>query len=130
MKEEVQAAFAEMLDISTDIDKAVLFGPSGVLASNMSAAARAVALAQAVEIVRLGEARAAEMGSQPFTQLVVETPAGYLFFARELPADGMSILATGKKGSRVGLVLYDLRTCMRDAREAMGAEAETGTGEA
>jgi hypothetical protein len=38
----------------------------------------------------------------------------------------MVMLATGKKGSRVGLVLYDLRTCIRDAREAMSA----GTAEA
>ena len=126
MKEEVQAAFAEMLDISTDIDKAVLFGPSGVLASNMAEEAQTVAVAQAGEIVRLGEARAVEMGSQPFTQLVVETPSGYLFFAREVLADGMAMLATGKRGSRVGLVLYDLRTCMRDAREAMGAQAAQG----
>ena len=120
MKQEVQAAFAEMLDISTDIDKAVLFGPEGVLASNMPEEVQPVAVAQAGEILRLGEARAAEMGSQPFTQLVVETPAGYLFFAREVRPGGMSMLATGKKGSRVGLVLYDLRTCMRDAREAIG----------
>lgn len=130
MKEEVQAAFAEMLDISSDVDKAVLFGPTGVLASNMSEQIQTVAVVQAAEIVRLGEARAAEMGSQPFTQLVVETPSGYVFFARELAMDGMAMLATGKKGSRVGLVLYDLRTCMRDAREAMGAEAEKDSGEA
>jgi hypothetical protein len=72
------------------------------------------------------------MGSQPFTQLVVETPAGYVFLARETAADGMTIMATGKKGSRVGLILYDLRTCMRDAREAMSAEAsgDQGTEEA
>jgi len=131
MREEVQSAFAEMLDVSTDIDKAVLFGPDGVLASNMTEEAQRVAVAQAGEIVRLGEARAAEMGSQPFTQLVVETPSGFVFFARELAAHGMGILATGKKGSRVGLVLYDLRTCMRDAREAMAGDAgEKVTGEA
>jgi predicted regulator of Ras-like GTPase activity (Roadblock/LC7/MglB family) len=97
----------------------------------MTEEAQTVAVAQADEIVQLGEARAAEMGSQPFTQLVVEGPSGYVFFARELAADGMSMLATGKKGSRVGLVLYDLRTCMRDARDAMGtAQGQEGTGEA
>jgi predicted regulator of Ras-like GTPase activity (Roadblock/LC7/MglB family) len=122
MAQDATAAFAEMLDISTDIDRAVLFGPAGVLASNMAEGARAVAVAQAEELGRLGEARAAEMGSQPLTQLVVETPAGYVFFAREIVPDGMAILATGRKGSRVGLVLYDLRTCMRDVREAVGAK--------
>ena len=131
MEQEVQAAFAEMLDISTDIDRAVLFGPDGVLASNMAAEAQTVAIAQAAEIIRLGEARVSEMGSQPFTQLVVETPGGHVFFAREIRPDAMAILATGKKGSRVGLVLYDLRTCMRDAREATGsAGAGQESGEA
>jgi predicted regulator of Ras-like GTPase activity (Roadblock/LC7/MglB family) len=122
MAQDVKAAFAEMLDISTDIDKAVLFGPAGVLASNMGEEAQAMAVAQAEELRRLGEARAAEMGSQPLTQLVVEASAGYVFFAREIVPEGMTMLATGKKGSRVGLVLYDLRTCMRDAREAVSAK--------
>jgi predicted regulator of Ras-like GTPase activity (Roadblock/LC7/MglB family) len=132
MKEDVQGAFAEMLDISTDIDKAVLFNASGVLSSNMPEESQAAAVAQAVELTRLGESRAAEMGSSPLTQLVVEIPNGYVFLARETAEDGMTILATGKKGSRVGLILYDLRTCMRDVREAMRAEtpADQGTEEA
>jgi predicted regulator of Ras-like GTPase activity (Roadblock/LC7/MglB family) len=110
-----------MMDISTDIDKAVLFDASGVLASNMPEESQAPALAQAKELAGLAEARAGEMGSQPFTQLVIETTAGYVFLARESGAQGMSVLATGKKGSRVGLVLYDLKTCIRDAREAATA---------
>ena len=104
MAQQVQAAFSEMLDISTDIDKAILIGPDGVLASNMAAEAQATVVAQARELAGLAETRTAEMGSQPLTQLVVETPSGYVFFAREIGQDGMSMLATGKKGSRVGLV--------------------------
>jgi predicted regulator of Ras-like GTPase activity (Roadblock/LC7/MglB family) len=122
MKQELEASFAEMLDISTDIDKALLFGSGGVLASNMAEEAQAAAIAQAQELGRLGEARAGDMGSQPLTQLVVETPAGFVFLAREVAPDGMTMLATGKKGSRVGLVLYDLKTCLRDAREGMSGE--------
>jgi predicted regulator of Ras-like GTPase activity (Roadblock/LC7/MglB family) len=119
MKQEVQAAFEEMLDISTDIDKALLVGPDGVLASNMTEDKQATAAGQAAQLAELGEASAAEMGSQAFTQIVIETPAGYVFLAREPGPDGMTIMATGKKGSRVGLVLYDLKTCLRDAREAI-----------
>jgi predicted regulator of Ras-like GTPase activity (Roadblock/LC7/MglB family) len=122
VKQEVEAAFEEMMDISTDIDKAVVFGPAGILASNMGDETRKVAVSQAQELVRLGELRATEMGSQPFTQLVVETVSGYVFLARELGTDGMTMLATGKKGSRVGLALYDLRTCLRDARGATTVE--------
>ena len=113
MKQQVEAAFAEMLDISTDIDKAVVFGPDGVIASNMTEPALSVAVTQAEELVRLGEASAAKAGSLPLTQLVVETPTGLVFLVRELGSDGMTALATGKKGSRVGLALYDLKTCLR-----------------
>jgi predicted regulator of Ras-like GTPase activity (Roadblock/LC7/MglB family) len=123
MKEEVQAAFSEMLDISTDIDKAVLFGTGEVLASNMAPEAQEAAVAQAQELIRLGDLRATEMCSQPLTQLVVEASAGMVFLARETAAEGMAILATGRKSSRVGLVLYDLKTCLRDAREALSSES-------
>jgi predicted regulator of Ras-like GTPase activity (Roadblock/LC7/MglB family) len=123
MKEEVQPAFSEMLDISTDIDKAVLFGPGDILASNMVPEAQDAAVAQAQELIRLGDLRATEMCSQPLTQLVVETAAGMVFLAREAAAEGMAVLATGRKNSRVGLVLYDLKTCLRDAREALSSES-------
>lgn len=126
MKQEVEAAFEEMMDISTDIDKAVIFSQTGVLATNMSDEARGAAVGQAQELIRLGELRAAEMGSQPFTQLVVETPAGYVFLARELDSEGLIVLATGKKGSRVGLALYDLKTCLRDARGGTTADVSKG----
>jgi len=126
MKTEVEAAFAEMLDISKDIDKAVLFVPGEVYASNFPAEAHAALLGQAEELVVLGDARAAEMGSEPLSQMVLETPEGFVFLARETVPDGMMIMVTGKKNSRVGLVLYDLKTCLRDAREAL---AGAGAGE-
>mgnify|MGYP000229959329 CR=1 FL=1 len=129
MQREVEAAFAEMLDISTDIDKAVIFGPGGVLASNMDQSAHDVVLNEAKELVKLGEANAERMGSQPLTQLVVEAGEGLVLIVREVGADGMTAVATAKRGSRVGLALYDLRTCLRDAREAMKAAASQGEGE-
>jgi predicted regulator of Ras-like GTPase activity (Roadblock/LC7/MglB family) len=128
MKTEVEAAFNEMLDISKDIDKAVLFSPDEVLASNMEAGDQAAAVAQARELAALGRTRAAEMGSQPLTQLVVETPQGFVFLAREVDEGGMIIMATGKKGSRVGLVLYDLKTCLRDAKEALATAVPAAEG--
>jgi predicted regulator of Ras-like GTPase activity (Roadblock/LC7/MglB family) len=126
VKEEVQSAFAEMMDISTDIDKAVVYTPDGVLASNMGEPAQKAAIKHAHELVRLAEARAAEMGSQPFTQLAVDTGAGYVFFSRELGSSGLAVIATGKKGSRIGLALYDLKTCLRDAGGAAAAQATKG----
>jgi predicted regulator of Ras-like GTPase activity (Roadblock/LC7/MglB family) len=95
----------------------------------MSEPALAAVVAQAKALVRLGQESAEKMGSQPLTQLVVETSAGLVFLVRETVADGMTAMATGKKGSRVGLALYDLKTCLRDAREAAG-KGETIGGEA
>ena len=119
MSSGVETAFKEMLDISSDIDKALLFAPEGVLASNMDASAQTAAVASAQELVRLAGLRAVDMGSQPLTQMVIETSAGFVFLVKEAREDGLVALATGKKGSRVGLALYDLKTCVRDAREAM-----------
>lgn len=118
MYEGAEKAFKEMLDISTDIDKAILYVGDTVLASNFPESLNAFMMAKGSELASLGDARAAEMGSGPLTQLVVD--AGYegmVFFARETQPDGLSILATGKRDSRIGLVFYDLKTCMRDARE-------------
>lgn len=126
MKEEIEAAFEEMMDISTDIDRAVIYDRSGVVVSNMDEEEQEVAAKQARELVRLAETRAQEMGSQPFTQLAVDTGAGYVFVSRELGDDGLTVMATGKKGSRVGLVLYDLKTCLRDAVGAAMAETPKG----
>lgn len=125
MKEEVQAAFEEMMEISTDIDRAVIYGQDGVIVSNMDEGAQETAANQARELVRLAEGRAEEMGSEPFTQLAVDTGSGYVFVSREPGAEGLTILAIGKKGSRVGLVLYDLKTCLRDAVSASMGEAST-----
>jgi len=122
MEEVVQRAFADMLDVSTDIDKAILFSDDRVLASNIPEEVQTAVLAQAHELVRLAESKAQEMGWPLPTQMVVETPSGYVFLVRELQQDGMSILATGKKRSHVGLVLYDLRACIRDIREGSSGQ--------
>jgi hypothetical protein len=47
----------------------------------------------------------------------------------------MGVLATGKKDSRVGLVFYDMKTCIRDAQETEDlftapAEESAGTQQA
>lgn len=124
MSTGVETAFKEMLDISSDIDKALLFGSEGVLTSNMDADAQSAGMAQAQELIRLAELRATDMGSQPMTQLVIETPAGFVFLVREPAEAGLTVLATGRKSSRVGLALYDLKTCVRDAREAIRLAAD------
>ena len=74
MKEQAEKAFQEMLDISTDIDKAVLF-PATVRWSSPTSqrACRPPWSAKAEELAALGDQRATDMGSSALTQLVVES---------------------------------------------------------
>jgi predicted regulator of Ras-like GTPase activity (Roadblock/LC7/MglB family) len=117
VSEQVDRAFKEMLDISTDIDKAILFVGDQVLASNFSEVLGTGMLAKAKELAALGAAKAADMGSAPLTQLVIEAPTGSVFLVREPQDDGWGVLATAKKDSRIGLVFYDMKTCIRDSQE-------------
>jgi predicted regulator of Ras-like GTPase activity (Roadblock/LC7/MglB family) len=125
MSEQADKAFQEMLDISTDIDKAVLFKGNEVIATNFAESVRQDMVWKALELAGLGDQRAKDMGSSPLTQLMVETDAGSVFLVREAKPDAMGVLATGKKDSRVGLVFYDMKTCMRDAQD----EDTTASGE-
>jgi len=128
MSEQGDKAFQEMLDISTDIDKAVLFKGNEIIVTNFPESVRQDMVGKALELSGLGDQRAKDMGSSPLTQLMVETGAGSVFLVREAQEDGMGVLATGKKDSRVGLVFYDMKTCIRDVHEALSsapAEVET-----
>lgn len=118
MYEGAEKAFKEMLDISTDIDKAILYSGDTVLASSFPESMNALMMAKGAQLAGMGDARAADARTAPLTQLVVDVGGeGMVFFAREPKPDGLAVLATGKKSSRVGLVFYDMKTCMRDARE-------------
>ncbi|MHB0979365.1 MAG: hypothetical protein ACYC5Q_04680 [Thermoleophilia bacterium] len=124
MKEQAEKAFKEMLEISTDVDKAVLFAGDEVVVSNFSESLQGTMVKKAHELAAAGAGRAADMGSAPLTQMVVETTGGMVFLVREPEDGGMGILATAKKDSRIGLVFYDMKTCIRDAQEADDAAFE------
>lgn len=122
MKEQAEKALQEMLDISTDIHRAMLFLGEEVLASSFPESLHPAMLVKAGELASLGAQRAADMGSSPLTQLVVESGGGTVFLVREAQDTGMVVLATCKKDSRIGLVFYDMKTCIRDAQEAPETE--------
>lgn len=117
MKEQAEKAFKEMLEISTDVDKAVLFAGDEVVVSNFPESLQATMVKKAHELAAAGAGRAADMGSSPLTQMVVESTGGMVFLVREPEDGGMGVLATAKKDSRIGLVFYDMKTCIRDAQE-------------
>jgi predicted regulator of Ras-like GTPase activity (Roadblock/LC7/MglB family) len=124
MKERAEDAFKEMLEISTDLDKAVLYSGDAVIVSNFPESLQATMVAKAKELEVLGAKHGSDMGAAPLTQLMVETGAGMVFLVRETAPEGLAILATGAKDSRIGLVFYDMKTCIRDAKESASAVDE------
>jgi predicted regulator of Ras-like GTPase activity (Roadblock/LC7/MglB family) len=124
MKEQAEKAFQEMMDISTDLDKAVLFAGDEVVVTNFPPSLQAAMVAKAKELAALGNQRATDMKAAPLTQLVAESGGGSVFLVMEAKEGGMGILATGKRDSRIGLVFYDMKTCVRDAQEDAETEGE------
>jgi len=112
------AALADLLEVSSQIEAAVLFRIDGsVIASTFDDELRASRLAHCAR--RLFDA--AEEGERggpaprPLSQLEAATLDGSVFVAR----DGERLIAatTGPEPT-VGLVFYDLKTCLRQTADA------------
>jgi predicted regulator of Ras-like GTPase activity (Roadblock/LC7/MglB family) len=109
---EATQALADLTEISAQIEAAVLAKADGsIVASTMKDEGRAKQLAEAaVELVAAGPESRSEGPNQELVQLQAATPRGSLFVAR----DGSHVVAaiTGSRPT-VGLVFYDLKTCLR-----------------
>ena len=107
-------ALADLTEISSQIEAAVLFDESGsVLASTLADEARAADLAQAGAEL-LGVADEIQAGGGTLTQLDAATLDGSVFVVR----DGeRRIVATTAPEPTVGLVFYDLKSCLRNVAE-------------
>jgi predicted regulator of Ras-like GTPase activity (Roadblock/LC7/MglB family) len=108
---EAQTAVAELTEISSQVQAAVLFDGSGAVAAatiSDQAAGRLAASARA-----LFESAAPLRGGE-LTQIEAATDEGSLFVAR----DGERLIAavTGPSPT-AGLVFYDLKSCLRRAAE-------------
>jgi predicted regulator of Ras-like GTPase activity (Roadblock/LC7/MglB family) len=112
-------ALADLTEISSQIESAVLFDEQGaVLGSTLSDAGAAKALAEGAAQL-LEEAAAFRSSEATVTQLEASTHDGSVFVVR----DGTRrIAATTGPAPTVGLVFYDLKSCLRDS--APPAEAE------
>jgi predicted regulator of Ras-like GTPase activity (Roadblock/LC7/MglB family) len=105
-------ALADLTEISAQIEAAVLAGTDGsVVASTFQQEDRGQELARAaIELVAAaGEARG-DSAAPELVQIQAATPRGSVFVVR----DGGHVVAavTGSKPT-VGLVFYDLKTCLR-----------------
>jgi len=108
-------ALADLTEISSQIETAVLFdGAGAVLGSTLEdeEAARALARAAATLLERAGEFRS---GSDGVTQLEASTAEGSVIVVL---GDERRIAATTGPAPTVGLVFYDLKSCLRGAAEA------------
>jgi predicted regulator of Ras-like GTPase activity (Roadblock/LC7/MglB family) len=115
---DVAQALADLTQISSQIDQAVVVGPDGaVLGATFDGGER---LADAGARL-LREADAAR--GRPPQQLEASTRDGSVFVLR----DGeRTIIATTGPAPTVGLVFYDLKSCLKAAGEAPAAEPEAG----
>jgi predicted regulator of Ras-like GTPase activity (Roadblock/LC7/MglB family) len=117
-------ALADLTEISAQIDGAVLAGSDGTLvASTFAQDERGKELARAaVDLLAVaGESRAE---GQELVQLQAATPRGSIFVVQG--GDRLVAAITGPRPT-VGLVFYDLKTCLRMLeREDVKAPQPTG----
>ena len=108
-------ALADLTEISSQIESAVLFGPGGeVLGSTLADPDAAAALVRSASELLEGGASFRSGGGR-VSQLEASMPDGSVFVVR----DGeRGIVATTAPQPTVGLVFYDLKSCLRSAGEA------------
>jgi predicted regulator of Ras-like GTPase activity (Roadblock/LC7/MglB family) len=111
-------ALADLTEISSQIESAALFGENGeVSASTFADEERAQQFVRAAR--RLLDAAGDLRSSASPNQVEVATAEGSVFVVR---GDGHLIAATTSAEPTVGLVFYDLKSCLRAA--AAGEEPE------
>jgi len=105
-------ALADLTEISSQIEAAVLFDESGGVAGSTLSEDGARRLAEAA-----GEllTRAGSVGDGgEVTQVEASTPEGSVFVVRD---GARRIAATTGPDPTIGLVFYDLKSCLRGAAE-------------
>jgi hypothetical protein len=108
----VPAAFSDLMEISSQVETAVLVDGDEIIASSLTEQGRSEGFAAAIR--RLIEA--AERTRAGVKQIEVALPEGHLFVVRE----GTQLIAAATAPDPPsGLVFYDLRACLSGlAREA------------
>jgi predicted regulator of Ras-like GTPase activity (Roadblock/LC7/MglB family) len=116
---DAQQALADLTEISSQIQAAVVFDDAGkVAASTLGDSARANELAQAAGGL-LAAAEAVKTGGSALTQLEVATGEGNVFVVR----DGKTVIvATTGSNPTAGLVFYDLKSALRNVKPKPAAE--------
>jgi predicted regulator of Ras-like GTPase activity (Roadblock/LC7/MglB family) len=103
-------AIADLTEISPQVKEVVVVAADGTVQGSNVSEPRAAHLAEAAQRL-LGEAQRVQ---QAVAQLEAATVQGSVFVVRD---DGRLIAATTTPEPTVGLVFYDLKTCLRSVDE-------------
>jgi predicted regulator of Ras-like GTPase activity (Roadblock/LC7/MglB family) len=109
---DVTQALADLTEISSQVEAAVLFDDSGAIAGSTLSDEAARRLAQAAGAL-LDRAGSLADGGE-VTQVEASTPEGSVFVVRE---GTRRIAATTVPDPTIGLVFYDLKSCLRGAAD-------------
>ncbi len=112
---DAASALADLTEICSQVDAAVVLDAEGaVQASTIAGAPDTERLARTgLALLETATSRFAN-GARSVTQLEAALREGSIFVAR---ADGLAIVARTSAQPSSGLVLYDLRTCLRAVAE-------------
>ena len=107
---DAQQALADLTEISSQIEAAVVFDDKGKVVGSTLPAGDAFAQSAADLLAAAEEVRPSEA---PLTQLEIATGDGSVFVVR----DGkLTIAATTAAAPTVGLVFYDLKSALRNVK--------------
>jgi predicted regulator of Ras-like GTPase activity (Roadblock/LC7/MglB family) len=124
-------ALDDLKQISVQVTAAAIGGPAGTLEAatltDGTAGERLVRLGS--ELWEAAEQAQRDLGRDALSQIEIATPEGSVFVVRDA---GRTIVATTTVDPIVGLVFYDLRTCLRTvaegSTEVAGSGSATGNG--
>jgi hypothetical protein len=108
---DANQALAELKELSSQVERAVVFDASGSVLASTDDAGEALSRA-ALDL--LAAARELHTSAEEVTRAEVELGEGGLFVLRE---GGRTIAATTGPNPTSGLVAYDLRTCLQGIDE-------------
>ncbi|HKP19275.1 MAG TPA: roadblock/LC7 domain-containing protein [Gaiellaceae bacterium] len=107
-------ALADLTEISSQIQAAVILDGDGSIVASTLDDSRARELAEATQEL-LAKVRTSAGSDRELAQLEVSTAAGSVFLVRD---GSRTIAATTGPEPTVGLVFYDLKSCLRSAAGA------------
>ena len=105
-------AIRDLLNVSTDIQSVAVVGADGDIVASGPGAVAADLAAAADRLWHAAALRAVALGDSPLDHVVVQDVNGAVAM---LTARGRRITAVTGPRPAVGLLLFDLRTCLGDA---------------